>query len=537
MYLLADDDREVRLVRPAGLADEFLEGEPTTPLDSGSPVTDVVRKAEPLVFRSRGELLGRYPQMEGRVRETHAAWAILPIQLTGPALGSLVVSFNEPRDFGEADLAFLVALAQQAAQALERAALYEGERQAREEAEAATQRLMHLEAISKAGLTHLDLDDLLQELLQRIKEIASADRAVILLKEDDELMVRAAIGVEEEVAAGVRVPIGRGIAGTIAATAKPLVVEDMSTVQPVSAYLRERARSLAGVPLLIDGEVIGVLHVSTDEPRRFAVEEIAILEMVAARAALAINQARVFEREHRISETLQRSLLPDSLPEIPGLEVAARYIPSGRGLDVGGDWFDAIELSGGRVALVVGDVVGHGLRAAAVMGQLRSALRAYAVEGHGPGIILERVDRMTPEPDREVIATALCLFLDPGSGEVVYASAGHPPPLVVAPGGHARFLEGARSVPLGAVDGARFPEAADHLSPGSAILLYTDGLVESRELSIDEGLGRLRDAASGAEGRADRIADHVLSTMLANREPGDDVALLVVRIAGRTATD
>jgi PAS domain S-box-containing protein len=537
MYLLAEDDREVRLVRPAGVADEFFEGETIIPVDSGSPVTDAVRKAEPLFFRSRAELFRRYRQMEGRVRETHAAWAILPIQLAGPALGSLVVSFAEPRGFGEVDRAFLLALAQQAAQALERAALYEGERQARTEAEAANQRLMHLEAISRAGLTHLDLDNLLQELLARIKEIASADRAVILLNEDDELMVRAAIGLEEEVAAGVRVPIGRGIAGTIAATAKPLVIEDMSTVQPVSAYLRERARSLAGVPLLIEGEVIGVLHVSTDAPRRFTVEEIGILEMVAARAALAIHQARVFQRQHWISETLQRSLLPESLPEIPGLEVAARYIPSGRGLDVGGDWFDAIELSDGLVGLVVGDVVGHGLRAAAVMGQLRSAFRAYAVEGHGPGVILERVDRMDPAPDREAIATALCLVLDPGSGELVYASAGHPPPLVVAPDGHARFLEGGRSVPLGAVDGVTFPEATDHVTAGSAILLYTDGLVESRELSIDEGLRRLRETASGAQGRADRIADQVLSTMLADREPGDDVALLVVRIQDRTPTD
>src|SRR5205823_1169144 len=207
-----------------------------------------------------------------------------------------------------------------------------------------------------------------------------------------------------------------------------------------------------------------------------------LLELVASRAALAINQSQVYEQEHRIAETLQRSLLPEQMPQIEGLQIAARYLPSGQALEVGGDWFDAMALPDGKVAVAVGDVVGHGLRSAAVMGQVRNVLRAYALDGYSPSAILDRLDRALPLTEREAIATAMCVLLDPRSGELVYSTAGHPPALLLEPGEKPRFLDEARAVPLGAVDGAVFPEAADYAPPGSSLLLYTDGLVESRKL-------------------------------------------------------
>src|SRR5207244_7012351 len=166
------------------------------------------------------------------------------------------LSFERPRSFGRVDRTFMTAVAQQAAQALDRARLYRIEKEARVRPDALSRRLMQREAVSDVALTHLDLRSLLNELLDRIKTITFADRAVILLREGDDLVIRAALGVEEEVAQQVRVPIGQGIAGRVAAQARPLVFEDVAAARPVSAYLRERAASLAGVPLLHEGEVI-----------------------------------------------------------------------------------------------------------------------------------------------------------------------------------------------------------------------------------------------------------------------------------------
>ena len=203
---------------------------------------------------------------------------------------------------------------------------------------------------------------------------------------------------------------------------------------------------------------------------------------------------RVYEREHRVAETLQRSLLPEKLPEIEGVSLAARYLPAGEGAAVGGDWYDAAELPDGRVALVVGDVVGHGLRAAAVMGQLRNAFRAYAISETTPAELIARLNRLVMNSGEGVMATVLYLALDRDSGDVTYTSAGHPPPLVIAPDG-TYFLEGGRSIPVGAADLATFKEEHATIPPDATLLLYTDGLVERRDTPIDERFTQLAEAA------------------------------------------
>jgi PAS domain S-box-containing protein len=530
VWVLADGDR-LEILYPTGYEESILEGFHRIPLDTAVPVAEAARRAQPVFVGSPEELAARYlDPPPGRSGSGSAAWAVLPLVVKGSVLGTVSFSFAKPRSFSRADQGFMMALAQQAAQALERTKLYRAEREARARAEAVSLRLLQLESISEVALTHLDLRSLVNELLDRIRTLVSADRAVLLLRENDDLLVYAALGLEEEVARSVRVPIGQGIAGRIAAQAAPLVVEDVAAANPVSSYLRERARSLAGVPLVHEGNVIGVLHVSTDGRRRFTADEVRLLQLVASRAALAINQSQVYEREHRIAETLQRSLLPDRLPEVDGLQIAARYLPGGQALEVGGDWFDAVTLPGGRVALAVGDVVGHGLRAAAVMGQVRNALRAYAVDGYPPSAILERLDQAVALSESETIATALCLVLDPASGELVYSSAGHPPPLLLSPGETARYLEDARAVPLGAVESSVFPEAADFAPPGSTLVLYTDGLVEARDLPIDEGMARLAEAAARVGGGAEEVAEHVVRSLVDGGAPDDDVALVVARL-------
>src|SRR5918997_5353190 len=183
--------------------------------------------------------------------------------------------------------------------------------------------------------------------------------------------------------------------------------------------------SLMACPLIVKNRLAGVVEVGVRTPRRFTLEDESLLTLMADRAGLAIEHARAYERELSNVEMLQRSLLPDRLPALDGIQVAARYMPGGA--DVGGDWYDAIPLEGGRVGVAMGDVVGHGIAAAALMGQLRHAMRAYALEGHSPGGVLDRLDRVVRSLEGGQMATLLYLVLEP-DGRVTFANAGHVPP-------------------------------------------------------------------------------------------------------------
>ena len=241
-----------------------------------------------------------------------------------------------------------------------------------------------------------------------------------------------------------------------------------------------------------------------------------------------VSEARKAEREHRIAETLQRGLLPDRLPEVPGLALAARYVPAGADMAVGGDWYDVVELPSGHVGLAIGDVAGHGPRAASTMGQLRMALRAYALEEPSPADVVGRLDRLVSRLLESEIVTLVYLVLDLDSGMVQFANAGHPPPLVVGPGGQASFLEGGLGSPLGCDDPGLPAEAGFRLVPGSTLLLYTDGLVERRGVSIDEGLERLATVAADGGQDLEAFCERLLCSMVEG-DTADDVALLAIR--------
>jgi PAS domain S-box-containing protein len=268
-----------------------------------------------------------------------------------------------------------------------------------------------------------------------------------------------------------------------------------------------------GVPRYVGGHFVGYVGTAIDIHERKTMES---------------RLFEVYQREHRIAETLQRSLLPERLPPIDGLELAARYLPGARGTAIGGDWYDVLERADGRVALVVGDVAGHGLRAAASMGQLRNAFRAYGLVESSPAEVVARMNRLVMSGVEQVMATVLYLVLDRETGEVAFSAAGHPPPLVIAPDGP-RFLEGGRSVPIGAADAAVFREATAILPPGSALLLYTDGLVERRDVPLHERLDQLAAAAGAAGDDLAGLCESLLRDVLGETEPSDDVALLAVR--------
>ncbi|MCA1726577.1 MAG: SpoIIE family protein phosphatase [Actinobacteria bacterium] len=240
-----------------------------------------------------------------------------------------------------------------------------------------------------------------------------------------------------------------------------------------------------------------------------------------------ITEAKRAEREHRVAETLQRSLLPDGLPEIPGISLAARYVPATADLEVGGDWYDVVQLPNGYVGAAIGDVAGHGLLAASIMGQLRMALRAYALSEESPAEVVRRTHRLLHRVAPMEMATLTYLVLNPDTGEARFSSAGHPPPLLVDADG-ARFIRGGLAPPLGAIlQPDAYVEATAVLAPGSALVLYTDGLIERRGVSLSVGLDLLQAEAAGIGTEPEALGDGLLEAMVGG-EVDDDVALLIV---------
>ncbi|MBB3086377.1 SpoIIE family protein phosphatase [Geodermatophilus sabuli] len=336
-------------------------------------------------------------------------------------------------------------------------------------------------------------------------------------------------------------PLSAPLVATTAVTQRrPIWVEDVSADpvagRPLPAEFAEalRAYGLAAnvaVPLVVAGRVVGVLAVGWPTVQRFSEVDRAMLLAVAEQCAQALDRARLFRAEQGIAETLQLSLLPAQLPRLDRLALAAHYLPGAEGAQAGGDWYDVVELPDGRVAIAVGDVVGQGPSAAAVMGQLRSALSAALLQGCEPAEALELLDRFAARLPGALGSTAACLVVDGVAGTVRWARAGHPPPLVVGPGG-SRFLDGAGSgAVLGAPDRPPYREGVTEVAPGTTLLLYTDGLVERRGEVLDEGLARVCDAAT-LHVAADpaRLTARLLADVLADTDQPDDVAVIAARV-------
>ena len=273
------------------------------------------------------------------------------------------------------------------------------------------------------------------------------------------------------------------------------------------------------------GRLLGELLLDGGEDTG-GVEAAAVLTQLAQVAATRLENALLYEREHRVAETLQRSLLPESVPQFDRAELAALYLPGSSEASVGGDWYDAIQLDETTIGLVIGDVVGRGVRAASSMGQLRNAVRAYLLEGYGPAQTLARVNRLLDTLGGG-FATLACLIVDTSTGAVRYANAGHPPPLVIGPDGATRWLEDGLAPPIGAARDIAYRQADDAVPDAGALVLYTDGLVERRGEPIDTGLDRLAEAASDSPAHAATLAQRLVAAMPDSARP-DDVAVLAL---------
>ncbi|MBX9426674.1 MULTISPECIES: SpoIIE family protein phosphatase [Streptomyces] len=307
----------------------------------------------------------------------------------------------------------------------------------------------------------------------------------------------------------------------------PALFTDPRT-EALRTYFATRIGAARLVPLVARGQVLGAVTVTrlrTREP--FDEQDCVLIDEVVARAALNIDNARLYTTQREAALTLQRSLTNSELPDVTGLELTGRYLPASSH-DVGGDWFDAIALPGGRTGLVIGDVMGHGIHAAAVMGQLRTAVRTLARHDIPPARMLSSLDAVVADLGEDTMATCVYAVHDPATGGWVIARAGHPPPAVAAPDGTITFLDGPPGTPLG-TGGHDFGTEELSLPAGGLLVLYTDGLIEARDRDLDEGMRQLGRALTNLDRPLDTLCDEILHRLLVGPAQ-DDVAMLLARV-------
>ncbi|MGV9702209.1 SpoIIE family protein phosphatase [Streptomyces sp. NPDC003483] len=328
------------------------------------------------------------------------------------------------------------------------------------------------------------------------------------------------------------------------ATGRPLFLSSVGELTAHAPALAHRAgrtdmKSWAFLPLTASGHTFGVCVLSFDRPRTLTDEERTLLATISALVAQALERARLYDAEHTRSRELQRSLLPQVLPSMPACTAAARYLPAGQGMDVGGDWYDVIPLSGGQVALVVGDVMGHGLPEAATMGRLRTAVHTLADLELPPDEIMSRLNDIVGGMGEGSYVTCLYALYDSTTQICSIARAGHPPPALVHPDGTVRFPELSTDPPLGAAE-PPFETVEVPVPEGSLLVLYTDGLVESAKREIDEGMAELAELLrtvhrKGTDTDLDRLCDILTAGLLpAEHQAADDAAVLVARLHALT---
>jgi PAS domain S-box-containing protein len=529
---------EVELVGSSGYSESGLSGWRSFPLEAELPMSVAIRTGESIWMRSGAELQERFPLLAG-AEIRFESLAVIPLGVEGDRPGSLALSFRGDRDFSEEERAFLAAVAQQASFTLERARLYEAERQARE-------RLAFLAEATELLSGSLDLDATLRRLAEvatrRIADWCAIDlvgdgsevRHVVVAHRDPERVqlaeeLRERYPTDPDAETGVPHVIRTGETEVYAEIPDEMLVEAAQDAEHLRLMRELGLASAMVMPLRARGRTLGaVTFVASESSRRFGDDDLTLAEELARRAALAVDNSMLFRREHEAALTLQRSLLPRSMPELDAVEFAARYYPAGAGLEVGGDWYEALALDNGRVGVTIGDIAGRGIRAAAIMGRVGTALRAYVLDCHRPGDALERLDRLMREFDQPEMTTIFHLQLDPATGSAEYVRAGHPPALLRSPDGRVTQLAGSGTPPLGVLAEVQVQQHSVEIPPGSTLLLFTDGLVERPGSDLAEGLGRLEDALAAAPADLEACLDAIARQFDAEEVP-DDVAMLAMR--------
>ena len=506
-----------------------------------APLTPVVERNQ--IVRLTGEQLGSDMDLPDLL-------AAPLVGRDGRNLGLVQLSHKTDKSaFSAEDEAIIVQLAQMTSSAIERLEALAAERSARCSAEAAARTYALLSEASATFASSLDADELLTALVAMVVPTL-ADWAVLHLLDEPGAEVRLGhvqhrdpqkrpqvLAFLNEYVVALDMPTG---AGAVLRTGvhelypefPAMVYENFAaTFESADDQPDEQRRivspSVLVVPLTARGRTFGALSMMREQTYTQADVEYT-LDLVR-RAALAVDTASRYAFERELADGLQRSLLPRSMPMSPLLTSASRYLPGARGTQIGGDWYDLIEVDHGDLMLVVGDVMGRGVQAAAVMGQLRATARAYALEGHGPAQVLQRLDQVVLAIEELHFTTCVVGRLNPRTRTVRLASAGHLPPLVIAAEGGGRFLELDPGLPLG-VGGATFVEQVVELEPGDTLLLYTDGLVEDPQTGIGPGMDQLLLVVEQPVQSAEEICDRVLAACARDGGHDDDTALLALRL-------
>ncbi len=494
-------DEEQRMLQPMGQVSlsgaETVERWRPVPLREGrGPVAEVAMTGQPSLVRTVDEIADRWPTIGDASSSAGVrSWAAFPLRAGDRVLGVAMFVFGAPRRFDASEVELLEELTDRVAEAFARATLYAEQSRARARADTMKELLTVLEAEHGFGPRVVRLAEFLVPRIGDWAAVLDPSRPEILTTSgsvpSDALQLAAQPGVGER---HVTVPLSVG--------------------------------SDRPVPLLLS---VGL----ADRSRRpYVADDHEFIAEIASRASVILESARLVDHDRDTALTLQHALLPSSTVRHPSLAITARYRPGDQRLEVGGDWYETTRLADGRVAFAVGDVVGRGVHAAAVMGRLRSAFAALAPKLPSPAALLSDLDAFASEVEGAEYSTVMCGVLDPATGIVHHASAGHPPMVLVHHDGRAELVDGGRSTPLCAQRGPR-AEAELRLSPGSTLLMYSDGLVERRGEHLGIGLDRLLAAASEADRRdLDVMCDAVVVSMTDRRSLDDDLVLLAIRLVG-----
>ena len=452
---------------------------------------------------------------------------------SGEVIGALLFGHPEPGRFDERSTRVVRLVATQAAVAVENAKLYSAEQQARLHAEEAAQRLVLLQEITSRVARSSTRSEVVRAVIETVAGPLATDRVGVYLREGDLLRAveRVALDAGRPVPQQPQVRVldlrGDNPVSVCAQAQQPLVLRSRDHLVELHPAYADRVTGVEAavlLPLVVGDRTLGVLALAWREGREIDELEVEWLSSVSEQLALALRQVELLESERAaqqalranaahaiaVSRTLQRSLLPPALPEVPDLLVAVRYVPGSLDAEVGGDWYDVITTPGGSVVLVIGDVQGHSINAAAVMGQLRVALNAYLVEGHEPEAAMSRVNRVMETLRTEVIATCCLVSIDPATGRAAIVRAGHTLPLLCRADGRVEEVDGDAGIPLGVLPEWEWASTELDLHAGDRLLLYTDGLVEVPGVDVGVGVEELvravaRSAPALAQGgQADR---------------------------------
>lgn len=548
LALLVEDGGRLQLHHHESLPDEIARRWSEVSLQDPVPLVDAVNAGEAVFVHDPSDNARRYPLLaEDTERAGLAATASIPVvDHGGVVLGAIGFAWSQPQRFGRELRALLQTITQLVGPSLERARLYEAEQRARERASVLAEATT---AVGASGSIPERLQRICERLAPRFADLAIAE---LVPEAGASLPVGAAHGdparlpalqmqlqgVDAYPSQGAARIVASGQAELLSDTSSPAGGERVPDDETLELLRTLGIRSYLGVPVRAGRAVIGTLRFGqTDSGRRFGTEDLAFAVDLGERVGLILDNVRLAEVEHEIAAELQQRLLPAALTAPTGTAVAARYRAGHARLAIGGDWYEVVGRTDGQVVVAVGDIVGHGARAAAAMGQVRSALTATSSTADGPCALLERLDDFATRTPDVQCSTACVAFLDPHHGDLRYACAGHPPPALLHPDGSVELLQGGRSWPLSAAEASDTPplrtEAQASVPLAGRLVLYTDGLIERRDTSLDDGFARLlKTLRRHSDETMEPLCDAVLAEMLPEASGDDDAALLCIQCIG-----